>query len=1138
MVDMDVDSEDPWDWGIEQVVAKLCSPDGLLKTRFPNACPDLSKLEEDLRENHIQGNFLLTEINDSNLKEDFQIRSIGRRASIIEVIKTLRGHSAKHIEHNNEHEHHPVAALEQAIRGLRYGSVRRSSQPPPVLKIEHHARDSPTPIPESPFVLDHDHLHPYEIPSSPRLSDVPVQSIEGQQAPVPGHDRARGADKRLRPKEVHVQGRGGNKKRKLKSEVIEILRRPGSSVSINRNTEATVSSTKRISIVPETLTDIKSTHPRGLLAIANGPQHEHEHSPSLHLSATKAPQSLGSEHRNLNNAPLGASNAMPVNRVFYGETTINQEIHFPVYLTTQERSSIENRYGLRWVKDWPVTVYVNTAQTPRPTDAQRIYINNRVKFFFLSCNAKSPRLFSNDPQISHGIQTYPANMLKYVGDKETPSMTVFSNGRALRVERRKWKELQVPESSEEGPYPAMDSRMAAHLRTDPDGHFSYLDHWVVSEDSSEALPALGESDSDEEYDSETWNEMEAERQEREAGKISGGSRALTSEIVWQTIDSSTAQYLDKWTAEKLPRLQLTGWNKWMESRKKGTSELDIENCEQTVERLNRRLTRLKRDMADLVWTNRKELQRQCMSLHESLGDWATSTWLIELYKEKSPPPRPSPSSRVVARKPRARPDSLEEGEEELTSDDGLGSFIVDDLPPTNRETDHASNRTILPSIENEDEGGSSDMDIDDQPTLPLPTDTMMLDDGPKDSQTEETLTKRRNAFDIGSSSDVEGAGLPLPSEKNDREDESPESLLGDVRQSPMPHPRRESIMPGEFATPGLSNDFQTVIDLTQESDGEEYEKAVLQIKTEDNEAQTEVNPTHQPSPETIFVPEDEADEAMEDIEPLIENHRSSPAHVKEPALDDIRAISQLDSAQLEIWARKKDSKRMLRWLIARNRQAREHVSVVTKGKSAAKIRPDVWIALQTWKSHGRKIKSRDKQDSDGLMQLAGWYIIWVTCTAPDRVYGIDAVTIKDTLESTPKQFEEYYGFLAEQLLWHKTNRLREPSKPAPSQKKAPFPFKKPEDQRPSTSTERPAKSSQGRKKSKILHESQEGIDLRSGAQARAKEREARSKELHRQLQALGGGGNLGIGTIVNPAKGENEEFILVNPHIGKSNFQD
>ncbi|KAL8961269.1 MAG: hypothetical protein Q9193_002153 [Seirophora villosa] len=94
-------SSDPWEWTVDEVVAALCDP--VLHFRAsktnPQALPDATLLERNLRGHYIEGCSLLTDIDHATLKEEFGIAAVGQRGHVLREIVRLRWKSSRYTEY-------------------------------------------------------------------------------------------------------------------------------------------------------------------------------------------------------------------------------------------------------------------------------------------------------------------------------------------------------------------------------------------------------------------------------------------------------------------------------------------------------------------------------------------------------------------------------------------------------------------------------------------------------------------------------------------------------------------------------------------------------------------------------------------------------------------------------------------------------------------------------------------------------------------------------------------------------------------------------------------------------------------------------------------------------------------------------
>ncbi|KAL1623948.1 hypothetical protein SLS56_008073 [Neofusicoccum ribis] len=91
---------DPLDWSVDEVVDALCRSTGWWKEGRSNSIlPDPNTFETILRDEEINGYALLTYLTDQTLKEEFGIKTIGRRTAVLWAIDKLREQSPKYAEH-------------------------------------------------------------------------------------------------------------------------------------------------------------------------------------------------------------------------------------------------------------------------------------------------------------------------------------------------------------------------------------------------------------------------------------------------------------------------------------------------------------------------------------------------------------------------------------------------------------------------------------------------------------------------------------------------------------------------------------------------------------------------------------------------------------------------------------------------------------------------------------------------------------------------------------------------------------------------------------------------------------------------------------------------------------------------------
>ncbi|KAI0396942.1 hypothetical protein F5Y17DRAFT_45511 [Xylariaceae sp. FL0594] len=252
---------------------------------------------------------------------------------------------------------------------------------------------------------------------------------------------------------------------------------------------------------------------------------------------------------------------------------------------------------------------------------------------------------------------------------------------------------------------------------------------------SEALPVYGESD--EEYDSDTWREMEAELIE-EANR-----KHIPSELTVEEKDANferiIAHIAEEWVANKMPKYANKANKLWREARRTGLKRA-IDRAQRAVRNLTARIQECKKAVCTNDYQNVAELESTRASFEPSVHDREYNSWLIRVLSSPSAPPKAS-HPRAPQRKPSKPRLPAQDDEETLSSDsdDELGDFVVDD-------EDSGFPEVALADDSRSQENMDLDHSADDRPAEPdefnVPTPTP--DEDPVvDSEPKKTPTRIR-----------------------------------------------------------------------------------------------------------------------------------------------------------------------------------------------------------------------------------------------------------------------------------------------------------------------------------------------------------------------------------------------------------
>ncbi|KAI1633308.1 hypothetical protein F4809DRAFT_623937 [Biscogniauxia mediterranea] len=231
-------------------------------------------------------------------------------------------------------------------------------------------------------------------------------------------------------------------------------------------------------------------------------------------------------------------------------------------------------------------------------------------------------------------------------------------------------------------------------------------------DHNEVLPLYG--DSDEDCDSDTWKEVEAEERERLAHPIR--PQGLTVEEVNTIVDETIERITSDWKEYKLPKVMRTANRIWNEARRFGLKR-NIEKVQNDLKHFEARIAKYREGFQEpgQKWRNAAELKHTAAILEQTLMDREYSSWLLNVLTLPNEPPRVAPPLQKSARKPRAPRPAVEDDEELLTTDseNGLDDFVVEDDDEDERGSPMDIVEDALPVRDNfVDEGDQSPVPVD------------------------------------------------------------------------------------------------------------------------------------------------------------------------------------------------------------------------------------------------------------------------------------------------------------------------------------------------------------------------------------------------------------------------------------------
>ncbi|TGJ82914.1 hypothetical protein E0Z10_g5844 [Xylaria hypoxylon] len=195
-------------------------------------------------------------------------------------------------------------------------------------------------------------------------------------------------------------------------------------------------------------------------------------------------------------------------------------------------------------------------------------------------------------------------------------------------------------------------------------------------DHDKVLPLYGDSDDDMEYDSDTWREIEAEKNEKDSEQSL--PKGLTAEEINSTFDRVLQQIASEWRTTKLPKYASKANGVWNEARRSGLKDA-IDRARRDLRAFESRIAKWKETIQKHEYRNVVELEQLLSAFEPSVFDREHRLWLISVLTSPSEPVKISRPR--GPRKHHLKPQPALADDEEILaseSEDDLKDFIVDD----------------------------------------------------------------------------------------------------------------------------------------------------------------------------------------------------------------------------------------------------------------------------------------------------------------------------------------------------------------------------------------------------------------------------------------------------------------------------
>ena len=579
----------------------------------------------------------------------------------------------------------------------------------------------------------------------------------------------------------------------------------------------------------------------------------------------------------------------------------------------------------------------------------REYVGARIKHYLMS----SPvRLHDQENQAI--LAPYPDMLAKR---HHRLSATVFAKSPAGPVALRMDRSKPIQSKSERGKgldenYFDPSGPSIAHAET-ADSDWSYLHKWDRQTIEDKILPVYGESGSEGEYDTQTWHEMEAEKDYVDATVHRRKKKYINQAEIEENLDDAEKQMVARWEATKKPGLYRKARSFWEEHRNDPREHFQIDL---SLKHLEKRLLKIRSEIMAVKWTSVKQLQKQCRSMEVSVFDREKLSWEKSILEKKTPPPKiplpPKKKSKVGSRDK----SSLKDGSDSSDLDD----FISED-------------DVLL--------GGE------------MATGVYEASEGAEDTP----MTYNDEADIIPQTPDTKLA------EKNHGR------LIHDISTPSVPRQNQPNPIPAHMV-----NYKHDIIDLTQRSDSSSVDtspaKAVSSVIVPKLPSYHGDPLGPKPKkPAKFKIPPGASPTIVIDSDPI-------EAPVQEDLyLSEIGEINGISRRNPEEFVLLKDRKHLLVWTIEKtSTDLRNSIIGLVENASLKELKSTIWSGLKVvLRDKDLKILGLDERDSRSYLLLSSWYVCWTIPVVLGKK-GIDGEHLRVTL-ANEAGFPVFFEFLRRAL---------------------------------------------------------------------------------------------------------------------------
>ena len=1171
---------DPWDWTVDQVVYALTETDSPLMDSNRTLClPDLHRLASVLRDQDVNGLALLTLVKDKILRDEWGMKSMSHRASILHLARVLQDQSQKYEKHivasgrvsslggssrfstpyvMSPQQHIPRAAS-RAVGLLKapldFGGVLQTTAGiDEVVSIPNIEAVETANIMAKAPVLPSCPMPDMQLSTDPQLNQDPPTSIIHVNVEDRSDERVSKTPSK-RQGETIVVDATGKKRRKL------VLAQPEGFGPAYVQKAAPILP-KEDPVLPtaptETPDAIKFAEASSVTMLKQPLLGDREAVIDIHESASASQDQEPQSTVQVSVPGPGTIRIDEQGRKRLRPISLSQ----PEFNTGTPSSLVpafgenprQRAYGRR-MKRTPDQLYLgidslsvdqvfygdtgfekeiehncvfdSTIQQDPESDFENFKIlaqgtcSNGQRLYInkrMKHFLLSPRLILERDGIEHvGVITYPERL----GKKHYPlSITIFSKSyigiTVSRSNRSKWmRDHKAPSPTDPNTGSFNVADPVLAQDENKDSEWAALEKWKYLDGQDEVLPLYGDSGSEGEYELDTWREIEQERGTMTRPLRQSKHQQLTNEEVNETIDHAMEQLIQDWSLKRLPKLKEKAWRFWVKSRRDGNASLQIRVLTFETEKLDGRIDNLRKEIAGEIWSKTSQVAKQCKIMQPSLFDREDNKWRIALLRSSRVPAKP------MLLPNRSKTARLPRSPKEVKQD---GEDVETDKESSESSDDSLNDFVVEDEVE-----------LDNNEAV-LGDDDLSMPDPDDDAKSNDLASHAEES----SGHAIQGAkdGRLGPGKQDISE---PDSFLGRLNDESifLEHGTLLSLDHQDRETSHNQNDMSNFIDLTQQSEpGEPIEPPVkpeadYAIRTPplfDSENDSDIFRRSRGKKPPVFRKPESAFERSKviDLDTDSTEVEAEVASIALPAYTNVDAIRAMDPLEL---VRQQDRKRLLIWMIAHTPTLRRQGSFdYLRHSSFDQTYQDAVVSLKGLRGHKKLFRDKDPETSESIVQIAVWYVCWTVPVKADRS-GLIVSHVLATLEDQ-EGYGPFYVFLLECMKFY--SEAQDPSEEILPPRKRENIVREDSNDLDDFDDSEDSHIYPMRKRKYHVQESQATLDKRRAARDRlqADEGRRRREELKDRFAGVQKEEIDSLGVVVNPGKLEDHDFIYLNPRFG------